>query len=795
MKFSIDPEIFAKWPEVKLGVIVALDVDNTRGGDESVRLLRQEEEKTKALTELPLENVLPWRRAYEDFGASPKKYLSSIESLLTRVISGKALPDINPLVNFYNYTSLKYKLPFGGEDLDKVAGDIELTFAEGTEKGIYLGGEKEEVCLKGEVIYKDAEGFICRRWNWREADRTKLTKETRNLVMVAEILTDDREEELSLAVGEFAKLVEEVLGGRTKLFILDKGNPVAEVDFLTGTKTADSLITKEKNQPIKQVEVKKEVSKGVRGELADKIRKVVSNAAGVDIDRISLEHPEREEWGDYAVFMKPGPESDQVVNKLKKLEFVENVSRVGGFVNIRLKSEVLAEEMEKATLMPDVGKGKTVVVEYGSPNVAKQFGIGHLRSTVIGQALYNVYKALGYKAIGDDHLGDWGTQFGKILFMIDKEKPKELSIENLERMYVEFHKHLEWEEEGGKWFKKLEDGDIGARKVWQKCKEVSVAEFERIYRRLGVAIDNTHGESHYEAMMLEVIKEAKEKGVAVKSQGAWIIETGHTVPLMLVKSDGGTTYATRDLATIRFRMEKWRPDLIIYEVGSQQVLHFEQVFEAALRLGYVTDKNRLVHTKHGWYLGPDGKKFATREGNTVRLEGILDEAVARAAKLGNIDVAEAVGIGAVKYFDLSHNIASDIVFDWEKVMALEGNSGSYLQYTYARTQSVLTKSQFPISNFKSISNFKFNNEEMAVLRWIYRFPEVVVEAAARYAPNLICNFLYELAQRFNTFYNQHSILSADNEEKVEFRLAMTKNVGEVLKKGLELLGIEALERM
>ena len=246
MKFSIDQEIFAKWPEARLGVVVVLGVDNTRGGEESVRLLTQEEEKAKTLTELPLEDIRPWRQAYEDFGASSKKYLSSIESLLTRVVARKSLPDINPLVNFYNYTSLKYKLPFGGEDLDKVVGDIELTFAEGTEKGVYLGGEKEETCLKGEVIYKDAVGFICRRWNWREADRTKLTKDTKNLVMVAEILTDNREKELSLAVGEFAKLAEEVLGGRTKLFILDTGNPVVGVDFLTGTKTADSLKTKEK---------------------------------------------------------------------------------------------------------------------------------------------------------------------------------------------------------------------------------------------------------------------------------------------------------------------------------------------------------------------------------------------------------------------------------------------------------------------------------------------------------------------------------------------------------------------
>ena len=279
---------------------------------------------------------------------------------------------------------------------------------------------------------------------------------------------------------------------------------------------------------------------------------------------------------------------------------------------------------------------------------------------------------------------------------------------------------------------------------------------------------------------------------------------------MLLKSDGGTTYATRDLATVKFRQARWHPDLVIYEVGAEQALHFRQVFAAAEMLDYVSDRHSLIHTKHGLYLDTDGKKFATRKGKTIKLEEVLNEAIERAKKLGNSDTptAQAVGIGAIKYFDLLHSVHSDIIFDWDKIMALDGNSGPYLQYTYARTRSVLAKannapSDLPLKSSHWLTSRavrggrqgELYSEELAVLRWIYRYGEVVEEAATRYAPNLVCNFLYELAQRFNSFYNKCSILSAQYSEQKEFRLAMTKSVGEVLKSGLNLLGIEALEHM
>lgn len=505
--------------------------------------------------------------------------------------------------------------------------------------------------------------------------------------------------------------------------------------------------------------------------IADKLRELIAASTGTPANQIKLQHPDLDSHGDYAFFAQG--DASTIAGKIKA-DFIDRVEAVGGFVNIWLKPEFLLETAE----LPQIGQGKTVVVEYSSPNIAKPFGIGHLRSTIIGQALFNIYRSLGYNTIGDNHLGDWGTQFGKLLFMIDRAKPKKLSIDSLEKLYVEFHQHPEWEAEGQKWFKKLEDGDPDARKIWQECVDISLLEFDRVYKLLDVTIDNAYGESSYEGVMSEVVADAKK--IAKVSEGATIIEIpGEKTPLMLLKSDGATTYATRDLATIKFRSLKWHPDLVLYEVGAEQALHFRQVFAVAKLLGYVSDVNSLIHIKHGLYLAPDGKKFSTRKGKTIKLDEVLQEAITKARN------NQAVGIGAIKYFDLSHNTSSDIVFDWDTILAQEGNSGPYLQYTYARIHSVLAK-----ATVKPASHpIDFSPEELSIIRFLYRYPEAVVETAMRFAPNLLCNFLYELCQRYNTFYNKHKI--ADH----GFRLFLSKQVAEVLQSGLTLLGIAAPEHM
>ena len=536
-------------------------------------------------------------------------------------------------------------------------------------------------------------------------------------------------------------------------------------------------------------------------------------------DKISLEFSENDSFGDYTsnVAMVSGKKAEEIVEKLRNDKSLDNlVSKIEtagpGFINFFLSEEALLKELGEINEKKGkygsstLGKGKTVVVEYSSPNIAKRFGIGHLRSTVIGQALYNLYRALGYKTIGVNHLGDWGTQFGTLLYQIkDKglDAPK-LSVDKLEELYVEFNQKAGerpelWDEARAQ-FKKLEEGDSQTRELWKGLVETSLREFERIYLLLGVKIDYAYGESFYKDYMPKVISILREKGLSKKSRGAEIVEFSGLPPAMLVKSDGATTYFTRDLATILFRTGSWDPQIIIYEVGMEQTLHFRQVFEAAKLLGWAKDR-QFVHIAHGLIRFEHGK-MSTRKGDTIKLEEVLDEAILRARKIIDAsetgrglsekekeEVARAVGIGAIKYFDLSHHPATDIIFDWEKMFLLEGNSAAYLQYTVARTNSVLEKAG---NKGSKESNIKPNQEELILLRGLVRFPETVALAAETYSPNLICNYLFGLAQKYNNFYNKHRILDSDS---LQFRLGLTRATGNVLKAGLIILGIDTPERM
>ncbi len=568
--------------------------------------------------------------------------------------------------------------------------------------------------------------------------------------------------------------------------------------------------------------------------MREEILKALKKAS--DNQNVKLELSENEAFGDYSSNIALQDKRQEVKDKssrelaenlVKKLKADKNLSEIcdkvdiagPGFINFWLKKDVLVDTLKQIDTSKsnfgksDIGRGKTVIIDYSSPNIAKPFGIGHLRSTIVGQALYNLYLALGYEVVGDNHLGDWGTQFGKLIYMIKKENIDNFDIEKLEKLYVEFHRLAsdpknadQMESSAREWFKKLEDGDSEARKIWQKCVDVSLAEFERVYKILGVKIDFAFGESYYESEMKQMLGDSSiQKHLEEGDDGAKIINlAGIKTPLMFIKSDGATTYATRDLAAIKFRMRKWDPAIIIYEVGAEQTLHFQQVFAAARLLGLVDDSTELVHTAHGLYLAPDGKKFSTRKGKTIKLEDVLNEAINRAEELGKkpngSDYAKAtaaiVGIGAIKYFDLMHSVKSDVVFDWDKMMNLEDNSGPYLQYTVARCNSVLAKSEnWKIDDSLGIENWELKIEEESVLRSLIHFPEIIEEAADNFAPNLLCNYLHDLAGKYNHFYNSCPILNNSDQKVTNFRLTLTNGVAQVLKNGLGILGIETPERM
>jgi len=552
----------------------------------------------------------------------------------------------------------------------------------------------------------------------------------------------------------------------------------------------------------------------------------------------SLEHPKNEDFGDYAtgvsltIASELKADSLEIAHQLKEsliaqlpTDLIDRVEVVSpGFINFWLAPETLVKEVNRINKLKgdygktDIGKGKTVLVDYSSPNIAKPFGVGHLRSTIIGQALYNLYSFAGWKAVGENYLGDWGTQSGKLIYAVlkwgDLQKLARVGrIKELEKLYVKFHQEAEkdpsLEEKAREWFKRLEDGDKEAMGLWKKFREWSIVEFERIYKLLGMKFDKMIGESFFVTQAYQVIKEAKAKGVAIESEGALVIpfpEEAKLPPLILLKSDEATTYESRDLAAIKVRKKKYHPDLFLYETGVEQALRFRQLFLAAQMLGYGT-ANQFVHIGHGLYRLPEGK-ISTRLGRTVHLEEVLEEAISKARKIveekspswrtssQKEKVSKAVGIGAVKYNDLSRHYSTEVIFDWGKMLSLEGNSAPYLQYTYARAKSVLRKAKVKkITSITQLLNNSITDAELPLLRFIYRFPEVVEEAVVTYSPNLLCNFLFDLAQRFNRFYDRVPILKAESSEVRALRLGLTAAVAQVIKTGLTLLGIETLEKL
>jgi len=564
-----------------------------------------------------------------------------------------------------------------------------------------------------------------------------------------------------------------------------------------------------------------------------KITKIKS--VKIAVKDLVLEFSENEKFGDYSTsfamkywldfgFKNPHEFAGFLTEKLQKdKRLAKIVSKIEmadpGFINFWLKKEILADNLEEILKKKEkygifqINKGKTVIVEYSSPNIAKPFTIAHLRSTIIGDAIANLLQATGWKVYRDNHLGDWGTQFGKMIYAIkawgnEEEIAKSKNpVKDLVALYVKFHEQAEkdslLEDEARQWFKKLEDGDSEAKRLWQKCIDWSWLAFDKIYSKLGVVFsyDFEHGrglgESFFENKIKAVINELEEKNLLqVGEKGAKLVffEKDKYPPAMILKKDGATLYHTRDLATDKYRLEKYNPDLIINEVGAEQTLYFKQLFEMEKLLGWYKDGQR-VHIGHGLIKFKEGK-MSTRKGNAIWMEEVLQEARKRAIELGSSDMklADIVSVGALKYNDLKRESKTEIVFNWDEILNMKGDSGPYLQYVYARCQSVLEKAKMKGKKIKFDKN-KFIEpkiEELLVLRWLVRFPEVLIKSAEQMAPNLLCNYLFQLCQKFNLFYQKYQILDQPEEQ---FRLSLTMAVGLVIKNGLSLLGIQAPGKM
>jgi len=512
--------------------------------------------------------------------------------------------------------------------------------------------------------------------------------------------------------------------------------------------------------------------------------------------------------------MNPREVAAKVVAALEGEPVFEKIEVAGpGFLNLTVAGAWLDGELAKLAAdahggVPQTGAGKTVVIDYSSPNAAKQMHIGHIRSTVIGGALDRIFRSLGYRVIADNHLGDWGTQFGILIKgyreLLTQEERDNLTVANLEKCYVLSAARAKeedgvWKEDCKRELVKLQQGDQDNLALWKKFIDISIGEFDRMYAKLGVKFDTYRGESYYNDMMPGVVARLQEMGMAVESEGALVVNLdAEKLGVAIVrKSDGGYNYTTSDLACVECRVKDYDPERIVYVTDARQQLHFKQWFNIAGRMGV---KAKLVHVPFG-LMSYQGKAISTREGNLIRLDELLSEAKRRAFEIvkdrgGDETLAEQIGYGAVKYSDLSHDPATDIDFSWDKALALEGNSGPYLQYAYARVCSLMEK----VKGEEKVKDegegeqrrvgFAVNTpSEKRLALQLLEFPGAVVRASEAYKPSVLADYLFETAQLYSSFYQNSPILKSEPEVR-DARLKLCSLFGEVLKTGLGLLGIE-----
>lgn len=546
---------------------------------------------------------------------------------------------------------------------------------------------------------------------------------------------------------------------------------------------------------------------------------------GVDIEKL-IEIPPDSKLGDYALpcfrfskeFRKsPNIIAEEISEKFKGNKYFEKVENTGGYVNFFMNKSLVLESVLKEIFSngenygkQDIGKGENIVIDYSSPNIAKPFHVGHLRSTVIGNSLYKIYNHLGYNSVGINHLGDWGTQFGKMICAYKKwgndEEIIEKPIESLQKLYVKFHDEADsdptLEDEGRLWFKKLEEGDEESRRIWDWFVELSIEEFRRIYKILNVEFDHYTGESFYEDKMDKTVETIKEKNILVDSEGALIVdlEEYNMPPCLIVKKDGTTIYATRDISAAIYRNETFDFDKAIYVTDYAQNLHFKQWFKVIELMGYDW-ADKLYHTPFGRVSTEEGK-LQTRKGNVILLEDLLSKSIEKVKEhieeknpeLENKNkVAEQIGIGAIIYNDLSNSKIKDIVFNWDRMLSFEGETGPYLQYTYTRCRGIISKANMEITEDVDFS--KITDEvTMKLVKELQNFPEVIVNAMEKNEPSFISRAIMDIAQTFNHFYHENPILNSEEEVK-KARLLVVYDTSKVLKLGLNLLGIETPEKM
>ena len=556
--------------------------------------------------------------------------------------------------------------------------------------------------------------------------------------------------------------------------------------------------------------------------ISEKIAEIVDLDANTIVDKIEI--PPKSDMGDFAFpcfilskVMKKAPNliAVDLAEKINK-DNLEKVEALGPYLNFFLDKSAFGKQVLEGVLQAgeeygnsDIGKGGNVVIDFSSPNIAKPFHVGHLFSTAIGNALYRMYNSQGYNSVGINHLGDWGTQFGKLISAykrwVDEEALEKDAIKELLRIYVKFHDEADidpsLEDEGRAYFKKLEDGDEEAVALWKKFRESSLKEFQKVYDRLGVKFDSYNGEAFYNDKMDVVVQELKDKNLLTESNGAQVVNLDeyNMPPCIILKSDGATIYATRDLAAALYRKKKYNFVKSLYVVGGPQALHFKQVFKTLELAGHEWAKD-CVHVSFGLVKFAD-RKLSTRKGEVIFLDDLLKESVNKTLEIINEknpnlenkeEVAEKVGIGAMVFTYLKNSRDKDIVFDWNDMLSFDGETGPYVQYTYARAKSILRK----FGTVEGDVNYSLltSKEEFELIKTLDGLNDAILNGIERNEPSVVTRYVIDVAKAFNKVYNALPIGTAEEDVK-KARLKLVEATSIVIKKALYLIGLETVEEM
>lgn len=795
MKFKIDKRVLDKFDDVVEVVPIIRGFDARKNGDLARQRLRSAEvevrERFKDTDWRQLPEFKPYLTTFGNFGAK-ESWLPSHAALLTRVLEGKDLPDINPVVNFYNAYSLRYLIPFGGENLSQVYGEIRLSIAEGGEEWWAIGADKNQPAITGELIWRDDAGVTCRGWNWRQCDRTKLTEETTNGYFVMDGFENNRErlEEVATKfVVEFVKL----FGGQGQILVLDKEGSELEIDF-----ESKKIVVGSNGQKSKKVEERryyflvKEVSEYIKGKDPTFVT--------------TIDHPAVEKFGDLAV------RGDVEVTGM---EAVERVDKIAGFTNIWLKNEVLIDEAQKILSgdykneLMKIEKGKKIMVEYAHPNTHKELHVGHMRTLITGEAVARLFESLGATVFRANYQGDIGPHVAKAIWGIKKLLSESgESVADWEKKTSAQKAHflgksyalgcVDNENEESKKLideinQKLYANDPSIAEIYSTTRRWSLEYYQEFYERFYTKFDQLFFESEIAADGKSVVKKNLGR-IFENGEGGAIVFDGVKYGLhkrVFITGMGTVTYEGKEMGLAYAQKKAFEYDRNIHVVANEQAGYFQVVIKA-MELVDPWFVDRQYHLSMGMVTLAD-RKMSSRTGDVITVDSLLDEvknAVSELMKKGEMksgEVAEAITIGAVKYSVLRSSPTQNSVFDIKKSVNLDGNSGPYLQYTYARCLSVIGK-----ATIQEESGNVFDENEVGLLRYFYQFKEKIAEAGERLNPAVLAEYLANLARKYNEFYGKCRIIGEPEEAK---RLFLTKVTATVLHDGLNILGIRTVERM